>query len=86
MHSARNQKWQTVAELQKKRKRMMHTTVVFLFKGTGVMSTRQNGKNTGCKKESESQLLSSAGVVRHHDWYMDNGCSMKQRVQPPSRT
>ena len=65
---------------------MMHTTVVFLFKGTWVMSTRQNAKNTGCKNESESQLLSSAGVVRHHDCYMDDGCSMKQRVQPLSRT
>ena len=65
---------------------MMHTTVVFLFQGTGVMSTRQNAINTGCKNESESQLLSSAGVVPHHDCYMDDGCSMKQRVQPPSRT
>ena len=65
---------------------MMHTTVVFLFKGTGVMSTRQNAQNTGCKNESESQRLSSAGVVRHHDCYMDDGCGMKQRVQPPSRT
>ena len=65
---------------------MMHTTVGFLFKGTGVMSTRQNAINTECKNESESQLLSSAGVVRHHDCYMDDGCSMKQRVQPQSRT
>ena len=65
---------------------MMHTTVVFLFKGTGVRSTKQNAINTDCKKESESQLLSSAGVVQHHDCYMDDGCSMKQRVQPPSRT
>ena len=64
----------------------MHTTVVFLFKGTGVMSTRQKAINTGCKNESESQLLSSAGVVRHHDRYMDDGFSMKQRVQPPSPT
>ena len=55
---------------------MMHTTVVFLFKGTGVMSTRQNAINTGCKNESKSQVLSSAGVVRHHDCYMDDGCSM----------
>ena len=65
---------------------MMHTTVVLLFEGTGVMSTRQNAINTGCKNESESQLLSSAGVVRHHDCNMDDGRSMKQRVQPPSRT
>ena len=75
-----------LAELQKKRKCMMHTTVAFLFKGTGVVSGRQNTINTGCKNESESQLLSSAGVVPHHDCYMDDGCSMKQRVQPPSRT
>ena len=65
---------------------MMHTTGFFLFKGTAVMSTRQNAKNTSCKNESESQLLSSAGVLRHHDFYMDDGCSMKQRVQPPSKT
>ena len=65
---------------------MIHTTVVFLFKGIGVMSTRQNAMNTGCKNESESQLLSSAGVVRHHDCYMDDGGSIEQRVQPPSRT
>ena len=65
---------------------MMHTSVVFLFIGTGVMSTRQNTINTGCKNESESQLLSSAGVVRHHDCYMDDGCTMKQRVQPSTRS
>ena len=65
---------------------MMRTTGVFIFIGTGVMSTRQNAINTGCKNESESQLLSSAGVVRHHDCYMDDGCSIKQRVQRPSRT
>ena len=63
---------------------MMHTTVVLLFKGTGVMNTRQNAINTGCKNESESQLLSSACVVRHHDCYMEDNCSIKQRVQPPS--